>query len=403
MLASILIFLSVFSISFADEEAFKDRDGDFEIDRVEYNITDENKPIDFKSENIMDIQSIFKFNGQYQINNDFTSIKEPKVDAETNGNINDANKKIEGLENLELQFESRIKLNLYDDIRFDIPVAVSYLTSYPEDAISKLGNYDKRLSRILDIKIGFWIDWFAMPYFKIGLRGGQDDHTGNAFILENKLYSDKSETHESGFDVTDWDMLMFGEFRFEATNWMRIEPEARLGIKKGYKAIGTGDDSNLIFYVKALIPVKMDYKIADDLRVKGKLAVIGDKGFSGESSKDEKRYGTDAGYGLNAKAACELEYKIISVAKLRVPLKADYKHRFAADEDKFGVFVPNIKVNTEPNVEIDFALFKNVYFVADVALDYDFFKATFGDETSYDFLTSPTLKYGVGFRYDSSY
>ena len=189
---------------------------------------------------------------------------------------------------------------------------------------------------------------------------------------------------------------------FRPNENIKIEPEIRLGLRKGYEEIGKPTNVNTIFYVSLLAPFKFKYELMDDLHFKAKVELGGDKGFSGESSLREGKFGSSAGYGLYAKGGLELEYDIMETATFRFPVLVDCRHRLSV-EDSFSVVKPALKMSTKPGIEVDFALFKNLHLLLDTELDYNFMKVTFADDTDFKFLTSPIFKWGVGFRYDSSY
>ncbi|HCB63816.1 MAG TPA: hypothetical protein DEP20_00385 [Fusobacteria bacterium] len=391
----ILLFHSICGLSFAE--------ADFdEIDRQEDNISDDFKPENFESDDVLDVQTIFKVNGKYFINEKFNSIKAPSVGSEENRDVNTVNSPMESFDGYSFQMENRFRFNLYDDIRFDIPLKMSYETAYPEEALAKLEDYGKMINRVVKVEIGFWLDWYALPFLKLGLRGAKDNNNGYFVELRNKLYLDRSRTHESGFDVLDWDGIIFGEFLFRPNENIKIEPEIRLGLRKGYEEIGKPTNVNTIFYVSLLAPFKFKYELMDDLHFKAKVELGGDKGFSGESSLREGKFGSSAGYGLYAKGGLELEYDIMETATFRFPVLVDCRHRLSV-EDSFSVVKPALKMSTKPGIEVDFALFKNLHLLLDTELDYNFMKVTFADDTDFKFLTSPIFKWGVGFRYDSSY
>lgn len=403
------------NLAYAEQvERFAEIEDFDEANRIDNNldgITDESRDIPTKVDgagvvehNVLDVQTVLKLSGNWFINEDFSRVK-PDGDVTTDIVIAKHNRKLEPFYRFRPSIESRLKFNLYDDIRLDVPILFSYEGFYPQLALDQLNTQakemDQKLARIVDIKIGFWFDWYAVSFFKIGLRGGHENILGHAFVIKNKIYNDKNGVHEKGFDVIDYNVLLFNEFLVRPVSWFSFEPEIRLGVEKGYLSPGDTKMADVIFYVKLLLPVKFEFRFIDTLKLKLKSEISGDKAFSGTGNIDNGKIGALEGYGLLAKQAIELEYKLLKFAAIRIPLSFGYCGRFF--EDDSVTFNPSMKLSTAPSIEVDLELFRGLFLIVDTELFYEFFTVKFTDsfiETNWS--TSPVLKWGVGFRYNST-
>lgn len=381
----LLVFSLIFFSAVAEEEKFSDFD---EKNRIEdnLNIDDINK-----TDNVLDIVTVFKLNNKIFINNSFDDIKNPTKDNTTNKNVESVNKSVEKYNNYSAELETGFKFHLYDDIKFVIPFKISYDFNYDADALVKLLTFDTIINRIAKGQVGFWIDWNALDYLKLGIRGGQDSFNGYAISLVNKVYSSPNDI-TPGFDILDWNILIFSELMFNPKSWMKIEPEARFIFRDGES---TTLETDIVFAISLQSPVKIEYKILKELKIKSKTTPLVEKAFSGKGSK-----GSEAGYLVSMKQSIELEYKIMDVAKIFLPVTCEYKGRFANSTEQ-KVDDPTFIVKTVPGVEIEIEMFKGLSLVADGELDYKVYEITFGNTTTSKFMTSPTFSWGIGFKYNS--
>lgn len=382
---ALLVFCANFFNVLSEDKVFKDFDEEKRIkDNLDLGTIE-------KRDNILDVVTVFKLNNKIFLNNTFSDVKSAGGDTTTNENVESINKPLEKYNDYSAQLETGFKFHLYDDIKFVIPVKIEYNFNYNADAAAKLSDLGTTINRIAKGQIGFWLDWNALDYLKLGIRGGQDNINGYAISLNNKIYISTNDI-TPGFDVKDWNVLIFSEFMFKPKSWAKIEPEARFIFRDGES---TTLETDIVFAINVQSPIKLEYKILKELKLKAKTTPLVEKSFSGKGSK-----GAEAGYLVSIKQSTELEYKIMDVAKVFLPLTGEYKGRFANSADQ-KVDDPTFVFKTVPGIEIDVELFKGLSLIADGELDYKMYKMTFGDTTTSKFMTSPTFSWGIGFKYNS--
>ena len=391
----LFLFLCFFNLAISDEVSAHN-------DHVSEEVALERRD----REQVLTIISTFKTSGNYFINPDFSKLHlvdyDPANKADEEAKFSDLSESVEKFnQNSFKLFDTKFKFHLYDDIRFDIVSKFAYNFNHGEAAVDKMkrGDTVRKLQRVITADVGFWFDWNALDYLKIGLRGG-DETDGYAFKLKNRGFIDQDEASR-GWDVSQWSFTVFNQFVFKPTSWMKVSPELRFNFAKGKILPANSESGATIFSLALLMPTCLEFKPWDELKLTVKLNPKMTKDFLSEKYAAAVKY-KGTGYQMLIKASLGLEYKVLNVVTLSLPLKSEVSGEYFANENKDSSST-KITLETVPSISVDYELFNNLYLVGNVDFKYPFLTVCVGDKNTVDWLTSPTIAWGIGFKYDSTY
>lgn len=349
-------------------------------------------------EDILDVEAEVYFKGNLFINDDFSSIDKYTHRTDSNKTISDANSPLEAFNNYAGILSFKFKFNLYDNIQFDIPISFDYISSYNLAAKKRLG-IDMLLDRVINNRVGLWLEWSALPKLKLGLKGGLDESAGYIFSLKNKLYAD-SNGDQRGFDITNWKMVLFSEWHTVEGERASLTPTLKLAVARGYSAFEKSIDTDVVVDTTLYLPFEFDIDVSSSFSFNNLISLSLNYAFMGDSHVDDNISFYAKGSGLHlvlsnsSKFICNLPHGV----QVTVPLAGSFDGRFFSEVE---VPTPSLKLSLSPQIEAEITTWKNVELVLKANLKWNFYKLTISDSLESSFNTKPTFIWSLGFKYNS--